>query len=134
MKLTITEHVNKEIDIRQVHVWLPVRFEDEDMPYDFPMRAGDEWAAYIDIETGVIQDWPKGKTGSFYLKVTDMGCYTLFGPDHEMLAERNDYVPHGVIPGEYGDYVDFEIDENGKITNWRKPQHLDFSAFFPDKY
>ena len=56
------------------------------------------------------------------MKVVDMGTYrAIVGEVVE------DYVPHGVIPGEYGDYVDFDIDENGVITNW--PKHPDIRQF-----
>ena len=38
-----------------------------------------------------------------------------------------DYVPHGVVPGEYGDYVILKIDK-GRIVNW--PAKPDVSEFF----
>jgi hypothetical protein len=40
--------------------------------------------------------------------------------------EQN-YVPHGLIPGEYGDYVSLKINEQGIITNW--PKHPDIREF-----
>lgn len=52
MKTTVK--IPTEIDIRYVRVHLPVRYEDEDMPYDFPFRNGDWWTAVIDIDSGKI--------------------------------------------------------------------------------
>lgn len=117
-----------EVNITHVLVNLPVRYGEEDIPNDFPLREGDMWNAKIDIDTGKIDGWPQGKTGGFYMKVVDMGTYRLIDINGAIVGEVvEDYVPHGVIPGEYGDYVDFDIDENGVITNW--PKHPDIRQF-----
>ena len=110
-----------EVNITHVLVNLPVRYEEEDIPNDFPLREGDEWNAMIEIDTGKIEGWPQGQTGGFYMKVVDEGTYRLLDDKGAVVAyiEQN-YVPHGVIPGEHGDYVDFDIDANGVITNWPK--------------
>jgi hypothetical protein len=128
MKIKVKRPV--EIEVFTVYVMLPVRHEDEDMPYDFPLRRGDIWEAFIDIDTGKISGWPEGRKGGFYMKVCDSGVYRLISPDGE-ITERNDYVPHGLIPGDYGDYVQFEINEQGIITNW--PKTPDVSCFFQDE-
>lgn len=117
----------EEVDIQSIEVILPVRYGDEDIPYDAPMRRGDMWQASIDIDTGVIYHWPQGKTLDMFMKVVDGGSYILRDGNDTIIAERNDYVPHGIIPGEYGDYVDFKIDATGRITNW--PKNIDLSAF-----
>ena len=118
----------KEVDVAFVSVILPVRYGDEDIPYDFPLRINETWSAIIEVDTGKIHDWPQGKTGSLYMKVCDSGVYTLLDRDRAEIAQRNDYVPHGLIPGDYGDYVDLNIDEEGIITNW--PKEPDLDAFF----
>ena len=117
-----------EVEITEVHVRLPVRFEDEDMPYDFPLRTGDVWAARIEIDTGRIIGWPHGMSGDVYLKVCDSGVYELRNEAGRVAIREGEYVPHGVIPGEYGDYVSLVISTDGVITNW--PKHPDVSAFF----
>jgi hypothetical protein len=61
------------------------------------------------------------------MKVNDSGTYILRDGSGDIIAERDDYVPHGIIPGEYGDYVDLKINEVGKITNW--PKNIDLSGF-----
>lgn len=121
--------IETEINIKSVRLELHVRYGKEDMPDDFPLRQGDMWRATVNIDNGEIEGWPKGKSGSFFMKVCDEGSYYLLGEDGKQIAKREeDYVPHGVIPGKYGDYVEMKIDDNGIITNWPKPP--DVSDFF----
>ena len=119
--------VREEVDVQTIEVILPVRYDDEDIPYDAPLRYGEVWRAHIDIDDGAVWDWPRGKTLDMYMKVTDSGVYILRDGDGNTIAERNDYVPHGIIPGEYGDYVHLKIDAKGNITNW--PKDIDLSGF-----
>jgi len=110
-----------EVNITHVLVNLPVRYDEEDIPNDFPLREGKMWNAKIEIDTGKIEGWPMGQVGEFYMKVVDEGTYRLLDDKGAVVASiEQNYVPHGVIPGEYGDYVDFDIDANGVITNWPK--------------
>jgi len=129
MKTTIT--VEKEIDIKKVLMNVAVRYEEEDMPNDFPFRKGDMWSILIDVDSGVIEDWPKGKAAEVYMKVCDQGSYYLVDDKNELVASiEEDYVPNYLIPGEYGDYIDLKINEDGKITNW--PSKPSFIDFFPE--
>lgn len=124
--------IETAVEISSVFIHLPVRFGDEDIAYDAPLRAGDNWYAEIDINTGTIIDWPIGKSLHLYLKVRDEGSYFLYDDDgHTVSSIENDYVPHGLIPGDWGDYVDLQINEYGVITNWPKQPNLD--EFFPDR-
>ena len=43
-----------------------------------------------------------------------------------------DYVPHGLVPGEWGDYVHLKIDATGKITNW--PTKISLADFEEDDH
>jgi hypothetical protein len=124
--------VKQEVDIKYVRVEAAVRYDEEDIPYDFPGRKGDLWTALIDIDTGIIQGWPEGKSSDFQMKVCDEGTYTLFDENMKELAKiEQDYVPNGLIPGSYGDYIRLKIGDNGKIINW--PEHPDVvSDFFPE--
>ena len=109
------------IDVKYLGIRLPVRYGDEDIPYDAPMRNGDVWYATIDIDAGKIVNWPQGKTLDMHMKVCDEGTYDLLNDQHNLVASIHDYVPHSLVPGEpgeYGDYVYLNIDATGKITNW----------------
>ncbi len=121
--------IEQVIDVATIFIEVPVRYEEEDIPNDFPLRAGDMWRATIDIDTGEVVGWPKGKSGRLSMNVCDEGIYALYDRDGKFLVRRKgDYVPHGVVPGEYGDYIQLEINEHGIVTNW--PKQPNFDAFF----
>lgn len=109
----------KKINAIAIKCAMAVRYEEEDIPNDFPLRQGDAWVGIVDIATGVIRDWPAGKSGRMHMKICDEGTYSLLGENDNVLASYEGYVPD-CIPGSYGDYVEFNIDENGKIENWGK--------------
>lgn len=122
-----------DIDVRYVKVHANVRNGDESMPHDLPGRNGDHWFATIDLETGAIADWRQGYRASLCLKVCDAGTYALLDADENELAYLgNDYVPHGVIPGSYGDYIEIDVDCDGRIVDWDSSK-IDISAFFPQE-
>jgi len=120
--------VEKEVEIRKVKLQVAVRYDDEDIPYNFPLRNGNMWNATIDIDGGRVLDWPKGKKGNLEMKICDEGSYYLLDEDDNVvLSLEQDYVPNKLLPGEYGDYLKLHIDENGLITNWySKPSIADF--------
>lgn len=130
MKTTIT--VRKEVEIQTLKITVPIRYSDEDMPNDYPHRESDMWSVLINVGTGQIHNWPGGvEPISFYMKVVDSGNYELFegvGPDNlgePVLSILQNYVPNNLVPGEWGDYIKFDIDKNGLITNWPKDPNLD---------
>lgn len=135
MKATIK--VEKEVDIRTVVINISPRYigdsPDDDMPTDFPLldEKKESWIALVDIDTGAITGWPQGDKRTMHVKVCDAGVYKLIASDGDLIATKSGYVPNGVVPGSYGDYVELEIDENGIITNW--PKHPDISEFFQEK-
>lgn len=114
-----------KINVATIDVWLPVRYKEEDIPNDFPLRNGDEWEATIEIETGKIRGWPQGKTGKMFMKVCDGGIYTIRDDKDNEIVKTNEYVP-SFIPNDCGDYVDFEINENGIIAKWNMRELEDF--------
>lgn len=135
MKTTV--RIEKEVDIAFVFIDIAPRYigdgDDDDMPTDFPLLNADKtaWVATVNIDTGEIQGWPAGEKRSMHVKVCDAGTYKLIDREGVEIAARvNSYVPNGVVPGSYGDYVELEINENGIITNW--PKHPDVSGFFSD--
>lgn len=120
--------IEKEVEIKKVKLQVAVRYDDEDIPYDFPLRNGNMWNATIDIDGGRVLDWPKGEKGNLEMKICDEGSYYLLDEDDNVvLSLEQDYVPNKLLPGEYGDYLKLHIDENGLITNWySKPSIEDF--------
>jgi hypothetical protein len=135
MKATVK--VKTEVEIKSVIICIRPRYigdsDEDDMPTDFPLLCPSktQWVANVDIESGQIAGWPIGEKREMSVKVCDAGRYTLRDILGNNIAVINGYVPNGVVPGEYGDYVDLKIDENGFITNW--PKHPDISAFFKDE-
>ncbi len=122
--------IETEIEVKEIEMKLAVRYEEEDIPNDFPGRKGDMLTLSVDVDTGEIADFPQDLDFDLNMKVRDQGTYRLYSPDGTMLKELvNEYVPHGVVPGEYGDYVWFKI-SNGKIENW--PKHPNLKDFFPE--
>jgi hypothetical protein len=111
--------VEKEVEIKYVKVQVPVRYEEEDIPNNFPLRNGNMWNAKIDIDNGIIIDWPKGKKGNIQMKICDEGSYYLLDENDNMILKiEQDYVPNKLLPGSYGDYLELHIKENGVISNW----------------
>lgn len=128
MKFTVTSPV--ETDIRYVSINVAVRYGKEDIPKDFPLRDGNVWKAIVEIDAGLIHDWPVGQAGELSMKVCDQGTYELLDAGMNLVASiEEDYVPHGVVPGRYGDYIELTIDATGRITNWPKKVKVD--EFFP---
>jgi hypothetical protein len=89
-----------------------------------PFRVGDYWCPTIDIERGIVLNWPQGVTADVHYKVCDDGEYWL-GTDSEKLARwcgeyvPEDYLCHG--DEGYGDYIILRIDGNGSISSFLKP-------------
>ncbi len=115
MKFMINQPVEVEVDA--IRCVLPVRYEEEDIPNDFPLRRGDVWEITFDVQTGIIRGWPQGRQDNVQMKVVDGGSYYLMSGEKVIAELEQDYVP-SCIPGDSGDYVNFDIDEFGKITNW----------------
>lgn len=121
-----------EIEAAAISIFVPVRYGDEDIPYDAPGRNDDDWRAIVDIDTGKIRDWPGGAL-DMHMKVVDCGEYILLDRDGRNAAEvLNDYVPK-CVPNDYGDCLTLQIAEDGTVTNWK--EHCDTEAvrasFFP---
>ncbi len=124
------------IEVSEIRVAVPVRYDEEDIPNKFPLRKGDMWTGTIDITTGKIRDWPAGKTGEMQMKVVDEGRYYLLNSDGEAIASiEQDYVP-SCIPGEFGDYIQFIIAADGGIAGWGKFCTLEnvMKSFWPKQY
>ena len=129
MKTTVTKPI--EIEIASVEMTLPVRYDEEEIPNDFPLRKGNVLQLTVDVDSGQIAGWPIGEPRQMFLTVKDMGTYELFDSGGQSIAKiEQNYVPHGLVPGKYGDVVRLAIDGQGVITNW--PRKPDVSEFFDE--
>lgn len=137
MKTTIK--ITKEVDIKHCQVKAHVRYWedaevngviDEDGSL-IPCRDGELWCPLIDIDYGIIVNWERGKSAKVHFKVCDSGSYYLIDDeDNIVLSIEDDYVPNNLIPGNYGDYIVMDIDEHGKIKQWKTS--ADLSDFIED--
>ena len=136
MKLKLK--IEKEFDVKYLLAECGARYwenadvngkEDTDGTL-IPCRVGKYWSPLINLETGIIENWEKGKTANIYYKCCDDGYYHLLDENKNTIHSIEGYVPNMMSPKEngYGDYVIMDIDENGKIMNWR----VDFSDFITD--
>lgn len=85
-----------------------------------PCRSGDTWAPMIDLDTGIIQNWPANTIASIHYKVRDEGRYALLNPDGDEVSAIDGYVPSVMCPegGGYGDYIIMKIGPDGAIANF----------------
>lgn len=92
-----------------------------------PCRSGDIWKVTINLEHGMIWNWPKGTTASVHYKICDDGRYSLLDTDGNEVSSFCGYVPKIMCPADsgYGDYVIMDIDADGRVANW----HPDISPF-----
>lgn len=128
MKTTIK--IEKEVELKFLRVVARARYyEDatvngvEDINGDLiPCKVGEYWCPIIDIENGVIKNWKQGVKAEVHYKVFNDGSYYLLDIEcNTILSIETDYVPDIMCPGESnnGDYIIMNIDENGKINNWK---------------
>lgn len=134
--MEIVIKTKSKVDIKTLRVEAGVRYwedatvngiEDEDGEL-IPCRKKSLWMPVIDIDSGVIKNWERGKSADIHYKVCDAGSYFLDDEDGNVILSRvDDYVPDILCPEEngYGDYIIMKVDQNGKIANW-KP---DFEGF-----
>lgn len=90
-----------------------------------PCRDGVLWCPTIVLDTGEILGWPSGTTASIHYKVCDSGEYYLLDSNRDRISRCNSwYVPSGIIcpkKESFGDYIILEVDNEGCIVDWRKP-------------
>lgn len=127
--------IEKEIEIKTLRVEAGVRYY-EDATVNgvtdtdgklIPCKKGELWCPLIDIDTGIITNWKQGTKAEIHYKVCDAGNYFLLDVDGEtVLSIEDGYVPSILYPKEegYGDYIIMDVDENGKISDWKINREL----------
>jgi hypothetical protein len=91
-----------------------------------PCRVGDSWQPVIDLESGLILNWPSGNTANIHYKVCDAGEYWLLDSVFQRIGKwagfyvPNEFLCHG--DNGHGDYIILIVGQDGKVQNWRKPE------------
>lgn len=127
MKITVIE--KKDVEVKYLKVSATVRYwEDSEINGEAdetgtltPFRNETEWCPVIDIDKGVVIDWPYGMLARFHFKVCDAGTYWLLDESKNEVAEIiNNYVPSGLCHGDqgYGDYIIFSVNKDGSIADY----------------
>jgi hypothetical protein len=125
MKLKLK--VEKEFDVKYLLARVGARYWEDstlngepDEQGNMPCREGDYWSPLIDIERGIIMNWPVGNTADIHYKVCDDGIYHLLDENKVVIKSIEGYVPDIMCPeGEgYGDYVIMKIKSDASIANW----------------
>lgn len=91
------------------------------MPLIQEINGEKNWVFDIDIKTGKIKDWPKGTTAETQYKTCDDNTISFIGHNGKVLREVDCYVPEflAIEDSCYGDYIFININEDGKINNFR---------------
>jgi hypothetical protein len=129
--MKVKVRIEKEIELKTMVVKAEPRYwedavidgkEDTEIGLYVPCKNGNIWNPHIDIDSGIITNWDKGVKANIHYKVCD-GCgYELLDNDGNIITSFEDgYVPETLSPKRngYGDYIIMDIDENGKIENWK---------------
>ena len=117
------------VQITNLRLAVPVNYDEEDIPNDFPGRTGNRLRMEIDMDSGIIKDWPQGRAYNIRsMKVRDEGVYYLFDGDIPLYCRAENYVPDFFPGNHYGDDICFNIDATGKIAGWT-PEKLDIAQF-----
>lgn len=125
----ISLNIEAKYDVAKLRAECGVRYWEDGIVNDcedadgdlIPLRDGDSWNIVVDVDTGVIEGWPKGTTANLHYKVADAGVYSLVSRTGDVIITKDGYVPEMLSPaGEgYGDYVIMNIGADGKIDGWR---------------
>lgn len=129
MKVKIKKSV--EVEVKILVVKAVVRYwedseingeNDTENGDNIPCKIGNVWNPEIDIETGIILNWEKGKTADIHYKVCDLCGFELKDEKGNIVhSEEDGYVPETLAPKErgYGDYIIMDVDSDGKIKDWK---------------
>ena len=94
----------------------------EDIDKNMPCIDGDLWKPLINLETGIIENWIIGNTADIHYKSCDQNSFYLLDENKNVIGKiEDDYVINTMCPNDngYRDYVIMQIDENGKILNFK---------------
>jgi len=131
--MKLIKNTQKEVSYKYLQVVAdPIYWEDAEVNGEsdeegnnVPFKINSQWKPLINLESGMVVDWPNGVTASFHFKVCDAGEYYLLDDNKQVVATHNNYyVPDGVLcygDNGFGDWIIFSVDESGKIIGYEKP-------------
>lgn len=99
----------------------------EELQKDYPDLVTDihgelNFILTINVDNGEVLTWPKNSPCDFRtIKLVDTGYYVLRNDEYDLIASYDGYVP-SCFGDQYGDYLEFEIDNNSCIPNWKFTQ------------
>lgn len=78
------------------------------------------WKPIIDVDKGIILNWPSDIEADIHYKVCDGGMYTLFDGDFCRILQAESYVPKCLYPKDngYGDYIIMHVNRDGSIDDF----------------
>lgn len=127
MKITVTR--KESVEVKTIAINAGVRYWEDatingkdakEDGSDVPCKVNDGWCPAIDLDTGVIQFWPRGTTANIHFKVCDEFNCALLDSDENEVHEYSGYVPDFMSPAGsgHGDYIIMVINETGEIEDW----------------
>lgn len=129
MKIHRPKTVTEELNVTHIKCELPVRYDEEDIPNDFPGRSGDLLELLIDVDSEKIVNWPADRgRSSIDMKVVDGGNYYLMSGDKVLASLEGEYVPPCIPEG--GDYIVMEIESDGLVSNLGNRMSRIIESFF----
>lgn len=127
MKLTLK--VKQEFEVKYLLAKVGARYREdatvngvEDIEENLmPCFEGKNWCPLIDIESGQILNWEKGKEAYVHYKSCDENNFYLLDKTKNVISEKEGYVINMMCPAEdgFGDYVIMNIDSDGFIKNFK---------------
>lgn len=121
MKFTVNKPT--VVDVKFLEIEAAVRYDEDDIPNDFPGRKGDMWKVRVNVETGQLhhdsmRPWPEDAELVLCMKVVDCGNYRLLDFDGNVIASiKGEYVPCNAGIGG-GDYIEISIGPGGVIEDY----------------
>lgn len=90
------------------------------MDGEYDECSNNDWNILIDAETGQIMNWEKGISADIHAKVCDRGKYSLITDGGSEILKLEGYVPSSLdFHHGFGDYLEFDINKDGVIKEWK---------------
>lgn len=135
MEINVKRIVKETVNVKYVFADFGVRYfedayvngnEDDAENPKIPCVKDGRWQIEVDIDEGRILNWTNGVTAEVHYKVCDDGTYKTYDENHNLLYEKDDYVPSIFSQDDegYGDYVYLTIESDGKIKNWSVDEEM----------